>query len=78
MRAPPFPPAARDYRAAQEVAASNIIATADTPLQPGDERVVLRMNILATIVGSQTLMAKLNPHDLVDLMGQIEARVTRR
>ena len=77
MRTPPFPPAPRDYRSAQEVAAANIVA-AETPLQPGDERVKLRMEILVALVSSPNLMAKLNPHDLADLMGTIEAQVTRR
>lgn len=75
MRPSPFPPAPRDYRTAQEVAGG---VSADTPLQPGDERVKLRMEILVALVGSPNLMAKLNPHDLPDLMGKLEAQVTRR
>ena len=75
-RPSPFPPAPRDYRNAQEVAAT--VSAADTPLQPGDERVKLRMEILVALVGSPNLMAKLNPHDLPDLMGNLEAQITRR
>ena len=51
---------------------------ANAPLQPGDERVRLRMEILSTICQSPMFVGRLNWQDLPELLRNVEATVTER
>jgi hypothetical protein len=77
VRHAPFPrvPAhiAQDAPAVREIAPQS-----STPLQPADDRVRLRMEILATVCQSPLFAGRLNWQDLPELLRNVEATVTER
>lgn len=72
----PFPKVAASYLSAPLAAVSGPVVPA--PLQPADERVRLRMEILSTICQSPLFAGRLNWQDLPELLRNVEATVTER